>query len=256
MVRDAIGANPVVLIAFPTNVGTSTAGSRILAATSSFSSATNPAVTPDFLLTHAIPASYLEAGTLTYEDNVGSVLWRLSWGGASYTGTGAGALTNDADGNFSPPFVGPLPSASGKALLFKFLASAASTNNANDYALTVGSATFTNNAGASGTVVSLAGVESGASGDLLALSLPRPNPVRQSLAYSVVLPRAARVQVRVLDLGGRIVRSLVDETLQAGRHGFAWAATADGGSVLASGVYFLEMNAEGTRMMQRFVLLR
>ena len=30
------------------------------------------------------------------------------------------------------------------------------------------------------------------------------------MAFSVVLPRAARVQVRVLDIGGRAVRALVD----------------------------------------------
>jgi hypothetical protein len=122
--RDAAGANPVVLIAFPSDVTRSTAGSRILAATAGFSAATSPALTPDFVLTNAIPASYLAAGTLTYESNVGTILWRLSWGGAGYTGSGAGALTNDADGNFSPAFAGPLPSAAGKALLFQFAASA------------------------------------------------------------------------------------------------------------------------------------
>jgi hypothetical protein len=254
--RDAVGANPVVLIAFPSNVTGSAAGSRVLVATAGFSAATSPALTPDFVLTHAIPASYLAAGTLTYEDNVGTVLWRLSWGGAGYTGTGAGALTNDANGNFSPDFAGPLPSASGKALRFQGVASALSTTNAADYALTPASATFTNNAGSSGTVVSLVGVEGGASNSPLALGLPRPNPARQSLAYSVLLPRAARVRVRVLDLGGRVVRSLVDETLQAGQHGFAWATAGDGGPALASGVYFLELDAEGDRRMQRFVLIR
>jgi hypothetical protein len=256
VVRDAAGANPVVLIAFPTNVAISTAGSRVLAATAGFSSATSPAVTPDFILTNPIPASYLAAGSLTFEDNLGPVLWRLSWGGAGYTGTGTGALTNDADGNFAPPFAGPLPSASGKALLFKFTAGALSTNNANDYALTTASATFTNNAGGSGSVVSLAGVENGATNDLLALGLPAPNPVRHSMAYSVVLPRDARVQVRVLDLSGRVVRALLDEVLPAGQHSFTWATADHAGSALASGVYFLEMNADGGRRMQRFVLIR
>jgi hypothetical protein len=60
---------------------------------------------------------------------------------------------------------------------------------------------------------------SGPSDGLLALSLPAPNPVRGSMAYSLVLPRDARVQVRVLDLDGRVVRTLVDETPPAGRHG-------------------------------------
>jgi hypothetical protein len=55
-------------------------------------------------------------------------------------------MTNDPDGNFGPPFAGPLPSAGKEALLFQGLATASSTNNAADYALTPGAAEFTNNA--------------------------------------------------------------------------------------------------------------
>jgi hypothetical protein len=59
-------------------------------------------------------------------------------------------LDNDADGNFSPPFPGPLPSTTLQALQFKFTAAAASSNNANDYQVTAGAATFVNNLGSSG----------------------------------------------------------------------------------------------------------
>jgi hypothetical protein len=253
VVRDATGANPVLLIAFPTNVANSTAGDRVLAATAAFASATSPPLTPDFILTNPIPASYLPAGTLTYEDNIGTILWRLSWGGAGYTGPGTGALTNDADGNFAPPLAGPLPSSSGTALLFQFAASALSTNNSSDYALTTGSATFTNNARASGTIVSLAGVGDSPGMRLLSLGPPAPNPVRGAMAYSVVLPREARVQVRVIDLGGRVVHTLVDETMPPGEHRLTWNG---GDNALASGVYFLELDTAGARRAQRFVLIR
>ena len=255
VVRDATGAKPVVLIAFPSNVGNSGAGARVLAATSSFSSATNPPVTPDFILTNPIPASYLGAGSLTYEDNFGTVLWRLSWGGLSYTGPGTGSLTNDADGMFNPPFAGPLPSTTAQALLFQFAASALSTNNANDYALTTGAATFTNNSGASASINTLVGVDDGAPKGVLALEPPTPNPVRNSMAYSVVLPRQARAQLRILDLGGRLVRVLVDEAMPAGRHSFTWTASSHDGPTLSNGVYFLELNAEGASRMQRFVII-
>ena len=255
VVRDATGANPVVLIAFPSNVANSGSGVRVLAATSGFSSATNPPVAPDFVLTNPIPASYLAAGSLTYEDNFGTVLWRLSWGGPSYTGPGTGSLTNDADGMFNPPFAGPLPSTTPQALLFQFDTSALSTTNANDYALTAGAATFTNNSGASGSISSLVGVDDGTPTGVLALEPPTPNPVRNSMAYSVVLSRQARVQLRILDLAGRLVGVLADESMPAGRHSFTWAASGHDGHALPNGMYFLEMNAEGARRMQRFVLL-
>ena len=253
VVRDATGANPVLLIDFATNVANSAAGDRVLVATSAFASATSPPLVPDFIFTNPIPASYLAAGTLTYEDNVGTVLWRLSWGGAGYTGPGTGALTNDADGIFSPPFAGPLPSGSGQALVFQSAASALSTSNASNYALTTGPASFTNNARASGTIVSLAGVGDVPGIQALALGLPTPNPVRGTMAYSVLLPREARVQVRVIDLGGRVVHTLVDQTLPAGEHHLSWNG---GNDALSSGVYLLELDTAGARRAQKFVLIQ
>ncbi len=255
VVRDASGANPVVLIAFPANVTNGSAGDRVLVATSAFASATVPSLTPDFILTNPIPASYLAAGSLTYEQNTGTVLWRLSWGGAGYTGPGTGAITNDADGNFSPPFAGPLPSSTAQALLFKFAANAASTNNANDYALTAGAATFTNNTRASGTINSLAAVDGGAPENLLALGPPAPNPARNSLAFDVRLPRETRVQLRVIDVFGRVVSTILDETLSGGQHHLSWDAAGQAGPRLSSGMYFLAMDAGGSRRTQRFVLI-
>ena len=253
--HDATGANPIILIAFPANVTNSASGSRVLAGSAGFSSATIPPLTPDFTFTNPIPDSYLAAGSLTYESNTGTIYWRLSWGGAAYTGPGTGSATNDADGNFNPPFAGPLPSTTSQALQFKFAASALSTNNANDYALTSAAATFTNNAGQTGTINSTLSVGPGATANAVVLEAPAPNPVRGTMSWAVVLPRDMRVQVRVVDLAGRAVRTLSDGTLSAGRNSFTWAAESSAGPTLSSGLYFLQLNAEGIRATRRFVLL-
>jgi hypothetical protein len=255
VVRDATGSNPVVLIAFSSDVTGTAAGSTILAASANFASATTPSVTPDFVFTNPIPDSYLAAGTLTYEDNFGDVLWRLSWGGASYTGPGTGLMTNDLDGQFNPPFAGPLPSSTSQAILFQGLASDMSTNNAADYALTAGAATFTNNGGGSGTINSQVGVTGGSSAGAFALEAPAPNPVRGALAYAIVLPREMRVRIRVVDLEGRVVRTVADRTLAAGRHTLNWQVADRSGPSLSSGVYFLEASGGGFRQARRFVLI-
>ena len=255
VVYDATGSNPVILSSPTTNVPIFAAGSRILLATAGFSAVTTPNVTPDFILANKIPDSYLAAGSLTFEGKTdGIVLWRLSWGGAGYTGPTTGATTNDADGEFGPAFDGPLPSSSLQALRFKFSAGALSTNNANDYALTPDAATFTNNAGASGTINSLVDVGPGFAEGPLALVAPAPNPVAGSMSYAVVVPREMQVEVRVQDVTGRVVRSLVNQTLPAGRHSFTWAAPT--AAALPNGIYFLELNAHGVRQARRFVLMR
>ncbi len=260
VVADATGANPILLIDVSAPVAVSAAGSRVLICTSAMSPYLG-GLTPDFTMTNPIPASYLAAGTLTWEQDPpavppASILWRLSWGGAGYTGTGSGATTNDADGNFNPPFAGPLPSTGKQALQFKFAFNALSTNNANDYALTAGPATFIRNNGGSATIQSVAGVGDGAPGGRLRLSPPAPNPVRGSMAYSIVLPRDGRAEVRVLDIGGRVVRSLVNGWLPAGPHSFSWDTSGDRGTALSSGLYFLELNADGARRTQRFALIK
>lgn len=143
--HDAAGENPVVLIAFPGNVSGSAAGSRILAATADFVAVGGPE--PDFVLDSPIPPAYLAAGKLTFETGAGLVYWSVAWGGASYTGGNTGSTTNDADGNFNPPFPGVHPYSGNIALRFIGAAAAQSTNNADDYALSASPATFINNDG-------------------------------------------------------------------------------------------------------------
>jgi hypothetical protein len=142
-VRDAAGNNPILLITIPTDVPNDAVGARIL-----FASAAAAALLPnaDFTLTATIPASYLAAGRLTWEDATGTVYWSLAWGGAGYTGSNAGSTLNDADGNYGPPFANRLPSSTSQSILFSGAAAALSTSNAADYALTPSFATFTNNA--------------------------------------------------------------------------------------------------------------
>lgn len=162
---DAAGANPVVLVTFPSNVAISTLGSRILATTSAF--ATGQGVTPDFTMSAAIPASYLPAGRLTFEEH-GDIVWSLSWGGAAYSGSTAGSTDNDADGTYGPSWPGALPSETDMALQFQGAANAMSTNNAANYALSAGEAIFTRNNGSAFMVVDCFlfadGFESGSTG--------------------------------------------------------------------------------------------
>ncbi len=151
---DAAGENPVLLIDFATNVSHGALDSRVLAATAGFSAYSEPAAVPDFVLTEPIPESYLAAGSLTFENDDGTLLvWRLSWGGAEYTGDTTGALTNDGNGEFGPPIATALPSDGLSALLFQGTTTAISTSNVADYSLADGAAVFTNNAGQTFTVV-------------------------------------------------------------------------------------------------------
>lgn len=171
VVLDAAGANPITIFTFPSNVAVDAQGSRILLVTSAAAPLLPNA---DFVTSVVVPASYLAAGRLAFEDESSLIYWSVSWGGAGYTGSNTGTTTNDADGNFGPAFASALPSSSTQALLFSGIASAMSTNNAADYAVTGSAAVFTNNAG-TGVLLPLCVFRDGfETGDTTAWSLTVP----------------------------------------------------------------------------------
>ncbi|MFK7844020.1 MAG: S8 family serine peptidase [Rhodothermales bacterium] len=75
------------------------------------------------------------------------------------------------------------------------------------------------------------------------LSEPFPNPVSQEATIDFELPASSTVQLSVFDILGREVRSIVDETRQAGKHSVAWDGTDNTGATLASGVYMIRLSA-------------
>ena len=250
-VWDATGANPIIVMDPLTDVSNGAAGSRVLFATSTFASRFG--LTPDFIITNPIPDSYMAAGSLTWEDNLGTIYWRLSWGGAAYTGSGAGSVLNDPNGDFNPAFPSALPTSGDQAVLFTGAVAAPSTDNATDYQLTSGIPVFTNNNGDSAPTVSVDGP--GSSGRAVQLGLPVPNPSRGVVSYSITLPTAMHVRVGLFDVSGRRVRSLVDEDRPAGLQTLEWDSSRDG-ALLPVGLYSLHLEAGGVTQTRRFVLLR
>lgn len=140
---DAAGANPIVLLTFPGDVAVANQGSRILITTAGLDSAFG--VDSDFTLEQRIPDSYLKAGRVTFEDGFNTIYWSLAWGGAAYTGSTLGNPTNDANGDFGPPFGSRLPFSTAQSLRFAGVASDPSTSNSADYALSTGAASLVNN---------------------------------------------------------------------------------------------------------------
>jgi len=85
---------------------------------------------------------------------------------------------------------------------------------------------------------------------------PAPNPFRAQLAVRYSLASAGRVRLAVLDPAGRIVKTLVDEAQQPGRHSVRWSGTDNQGRRLAHGVYFCRFDAGATRQTAKLVLER
>jgi len=65
-----------------------------------------------------------------------------------------------------------------------------------------------------------------------------PNPFNPEVSVNYYLPHQGRLTIRIYNLQGRLVRTLLDENVQAGSGSVQWAGVADGGSRVGAGMYF------------------
>jgi hypothetical protein len=87
----------------------------------------------------------------------------------------------------------------------------------------------------------------------LALRLAGANPSRSDSRLAYALPRAARVDLEILDLAGRSVRTLASGERAAGEHQARWSGEAADGSRAAPGVYFARLSAGGEAISMRIL---
>ena len=72
-----------------------------------------------------------------------------------------------------------------------------------------------------------------------------PNPFNPTTTIQFSLPVPAAVSVDIFDIGGRRVRSLLNEARGAGNHAVRWDARDDRGQQVSTGVYFYRIEVAG-----------
>jgi hypothetical protein len=82
-----------------------------------------------------------------------------------------------------------------------------------------------------------------------------PNPFRTSSLVSYATPADVHVTLKVYDVGGRIVRTLVDGKQESGIHTVSWDGRSSWGHPVASGVYFYLLKFRGLEQVRQVVLL-
>ena len=78
-----------------------------------------------------------------------------------------------------------------------------------------------------------------------------PNPFNPVTRIVFVLPRTAPVRLSVYDISGRLVQTLLDTRVEAGRHEVNFD-----GQALPSGIYFVQMRTESFMQTHKLVLLK
>lgn len=83
-----------------------------------------------------------------------------------------------------------------------------------------------------------------------------PNPFNPKTTIRFALAANEHVHLNVYDLGGRLVKTLVDEPMAAANHEVVWDGTDNGGAKVASGVYFYKLVAGDFNATEKMVMLK
>jgi len=83
-----------------------------------------------------------------------------------------------------------------------------------------------------------------------------PNPFNPSTTISFSLAERTNVNITIFDLTGRIVSTLVDESMDAGTHNIVWNAVNNFGESLATGVYFYTMRTENFSATKSLTIIK
>lgn len=96
----------------------------------------------------------------------------------------------------------------------------------------------------------------GAIPETFSLSQNYPNPFNPETVLEFHNPQSAFVSLKVYNLLGQEVRTLVSVVMPAGRHEVRWDGTSTGGVDVPSGTYIYRMVAGGFQQTRKMLLLR
>jgi hypothetical protein len=83
-----------------------------------------------------------------------------------------------------------------------------------------------------------------------------PNPFNPTTTISFTLPERERVTLSIYDVGGRFVRTLIDEIVGEGLQERNWDGRDAQGGEVSSGVYFYRLTAGDKTLTKKMILLK
>lgn len=83
-----------------------------------------------------------------------------------------------------------------------------------------------------------------------------PNPFNPTTRIGFALNSCEHVSLRVFDVSGKLIKVLLDNPMEAGKHFVDWNGTDRFGHSVASGVYFYRLNSSSYTQTKKMVLLR
>jgi flagellar hook assembly protein FlgD len=89
------------------------------------------------------------------------------------------------------------------------------------------------------------------------LYLVKPNPATRGLSQiSFSLSEPQKVAIRIFDISGRLIKTLVNEQKNTGNYSLIWNGTDDNNREVSEGVYFCILKTDEKSLKQKILLVK
>ncbi len=83
-----------------------------------------------------------------------------------------------------------------------------------------------------------------------------PNPFNAATTISFNLPKRMHVTLKIYNILGQLVKTLIDEEMRGGNHKLTWDATNDQGYMIATGVYIMQLRSQNNVAIKKLVVIK
>jgi hypothetical protein len=83
-----------------------------------------------------------------------------------------------------------------------------------------------------------------------------PNPFNPPTTIKYTTPKLGHVNLRIYDVAGRLVNTLINEEKRAGGYSVIWRGNNNNGAPVSAGIYFLKLEACGQVQTSKVALLK
>ena len=90
----------------------------------------------------------------------------------------------------------------------------------------------------------------------LTVAQNRPNPFNPSTEIAFTAPTRGKVTVRIYNLRGELVTTLLNDVVEAGARSVIWNGVDGRGSSVASGIYLYQVDGFGQSITKKMALVK
>lgn len=90
----------------------------------------------------------------------------------------------------------------------------------------------------------------------IVLHSPVPNPTKDKVKFSFVLPIKEQVSLSIFDVTGKKIKEIVNKILSPGKYTYFWNLTNIQGNRVSAGIYFAVLNTKRVKYREKILVLK